>query len=644
MRAINKTKTASMSRVTHLVLAMVSAMTIWHGAAMADSAAPALSSTETSTPAAVPPFAASKQVAAIWPNPSNSNLTMYWWSDGSYSDWSNPMQKFVGHYVGQSSYFHGRGWPANKRVVAIWPNPVVADYTIYWWSDGSRSDWSSAQTAFAAHENNQGSWFNGKGWPANKQVAAIAPSPDDRDVTLYWWTDGGVSKWRNSTTQFVSHSPNQTKWFDDRGWPAGKRVAAIVNGPAAGYTYYWWTDGGVSMWKDATNQFEVHYPNQTKWFDDRGWPIVSFDPLIHKVKDIKVNDGVPTGTIYANGRMQYKVVVRAQIVDKASGKGVDFSDRGTGRNQADQVRDLVTLYIAGRPVDTPGRNLKIDNVGDDNASITWTASRIETDYEKSIASLGRHSEQIDGTVVGHDQEDDNAYPASDGWQSYVYWLSSTKATTNNTPLQFCARIGSYGGYLDSCGGDLLRFAQVRAREPRKFRADDYDILVLPDLSGGDRLQSYTLKAVGLKHGRIRGALISSAPPGASLPTANGGCVARYNRALVGGAWSNNNSSLTMIPFGASSYQINALRIWDIGGSSQILENIYLLPALQTDRINLIQAKGKLQQNGLGIWTNCTDFAPATDIEMFGSIQFIDSFGNSGELTFERTSDDEYVIK
>lgn len=120
---------------------------------------------------------------------------------------------------------------------------------------------------------------------------------------------------------------------------------------------------------------------------------------------------------------------------------MDLSDHRTSFNEEGQLRDLVTLYLEDYEVDTDGANLLIDGAGD-NASSHWKASRTDAGYDKSLNVFAHDSEQSDGSSIGRDQNDDAAYPASEGWNSYVYWVSSTEQTGPD-PMGICARVGGY---------------------------------------------------------------------------------------------------------------------------------------------------------------------------------------------------------
>ncbi|MDQ1886677.1 hypothetical protein RA180_22055, partial [Aeromonas salmonicida] len=614
------------------------------------------SSGEAETPAAVQPFAVGKRVVAIAANPANAERTIYWWSDGGYSEWHNTQQKFVAHAVNQGAYFNERNWPAGKQVAAIWPNPVDSNLTIYWWSDGGHSDWDNTAQRFVQHTANQGSWFDDRGWPAGKRVAAIVTNPSNSILTTYWWSDGSYSEWANAQREFVSHAPNQGPWFDGKGWPAGKRVAAIVEGPADGYTYYWWADGSVSMWKNAEQIFESHFPDQTKWFDDRGWPNANpwFNPAQHKVNDVRVNLGSAGGVIYANGRMQYKVVVRTQIVDKVSGRGVSLSDLRTSVNQAGQARDLVTLYLGDYRVDTAGANLLIDGAGD-YASSNWKASRTDAGYDKYLNVFAHYSEQIDGSIVEHSQDDDAAYPASAGWKSYVYWVSGTEQTGPD-PMSICARVGGYSsdgnGYWDTCANGRDESAKVRALAPRRFGSGDYRVQTSKIAApGGEYYHNYTHISVSLNKGSIFGYEHVWRPTHFM-----GSCIAGYSKSYGNGSHNdvslgkNDNVSLYVMPFKSVT---SSIRFYGISNGTPVSFSVPV-NGLNSNVLNFVRVQAMILGEvggfnyvwGDGVWSNCSSVGnllhnPTFDAD--GGVRFFDSFGNQGELIFRRQGL-EYVIK
>ncbi|HHQ4530952.1 TPA: hypothetical protein ACSP1Y_004809, partial [Aeromonas hydrophila] len=256
---------------------------------------------------------------------------------------------------------------------------------------------------------------------------------------------------------------------------------AIYPNPNPDYsnkTLYWMTDGTYSEWDNHQQKFTYHSPVAPKWFADRDWPGGSrFVPSKHEVRDIRINEHSPNGgAIYANGRMQYKVVVRVQIQD-SNGNGVYLGDQGTGGNSTSYGRDLVTLYLGDKRVDTSGANLAIDGARDAHSSAVWHASRTDAGYDKTLSAYHLDPEVMyEAHVDDEHDSDEMEYAASDGWNSYTYWVS-TSEQTGPDPMRICARAGAYGqngdGYYDSCANGRNESARVRSQAPKQYGASDY---------------------------------------------------------------------------------------------------------------------------------------------------------------------------
>ncbi|HHQ4530948.1 TPA: hypothetical protein ACSP1Y_004805, partial [Aeromonas hydrophila] len=321
------------------------------------------------------------------------------------------------------------------------------------------------------------------------------------------------SEWDNHQQKFIYHSPiaSRPNWFEARNWPDGKRVAAIYPNPTnPNYILYWMTDGMYAEWDNVRKRFGYYSPVAEPWFTQRGWPSVAFDPSKHEVRDIRVNEHSPNGgAIYANGRMQYKVVVRVQIQD-SNGNGVYLGDQGTGGNSARQARDLVTLYLGDKRVDTPGANLTIDGTRDASSaasSMVWYASRFDAGYDKTLSAYHLDPEVMyEAHVDDEHDSDEMEYAASDGWNSYTYWVS-TSEQTGPDPMRICARAGAYGhngdGYYDSCANGRNESARVRSQAPKQYGASDYIVSRrnLGDLGMGSA--DHNVITVGLKGASIR---------------------------------------------------------------------------------------------------------------------------------------------
>ncbi|MDQ1886657.1 hypothetical protein RA180_21950 [Aeromonas salmonicida] len=640
MRTTRTTPTR-VSRLSRLALATAGVLAMWHGAVAADSAAPSPSSAEVDTPAAVQPFAVGKQLAAVGAYPGYvGSWEIYYWTDGSFSSYDIAKGVFNTHYSATDSRLVGN-WPAGKQLAAVGAYPgYVGSWEIYYWTDGSFSSYDIAKGAFGFHYSATDSRLVGN-WPAGKQLAAVGTYPGYvGSWQIYYWSDGSFSSYDIAKGAFGFHySATDSRLVGN--WPAGKQLAAVGTYPGyvGSWQIYYWSDGSFSSYDIAKGAFGFHYSAT----DSRlvgNWPVFTLDPAQHEVRDVRVNQySAGNGAIYANGRMQYQVVVRAQIVDRA-GKGVDFSDRGTGLNRAGQLRDLVTLYRGHQGVDRSGANLAIDKVGD-FASTSWTASRTDAGYDKYLNVFEHYSEQIDGTIVEHAQDDDAAYPASDGWNTYAYWVSSTEQTGAD-PMRICARVGSYGsageGYYDSCANGRDESAKVRALPPRRFNSSDYKVesTKIP-APLGEAYHNYLLMSLFLNHGSIFGYEYISKPTGF-----NTSCVAGMSYSWRESDWKNNNLSLHIMPPKSTTSSIHVYDTYGDWGGIDVP-----VSGMNANALNFVSARAvSFGSNGNGVWSNCT--APRylwerIQYDAAARVRFFDNFGNSGELTFERTHWD-YLIK
>ncbi|HHQ4530836.1 TPA: hypothetical protein ACSP1Y_004680 [Aeromonas hydrophila] len=631
----------------NMAMTTAGVLLLWQGSACAGSSPLTIGNQKHNTEATsevVSQAVTYKQVAAVYQNPENPNTTLYWWADGTNSQWDNITQQFVYHSSdGPNSWFTDRGWPAGKPVAAIYPNPSNPNTTLYWMTDGSYSEWNNNQQMFTYHSPIDPEWFVTRGWPVGKRVTAIYPNPSNPNTTLYWMTDGTYSEWDNHQQKFIYHSPiiaSSSNWFRARNWPDGKRVAAIYPNPSQpNTTLYWMTDGSFSEWNNNQRQFVYHAPVTALWYIQRGWPAVSFDPSEHAVRDIRINeDSLNAQAIYANGRMQYKVVVRVQIQD-SNGNGVYFGEQGTGGNSARQARDLVTLYLGEKRVDTPGANLAIDGARDAYSSAVWQASRFDAGYDKILSAY--HLDpgvMYEAHVDDEHDSDEMEYAASDGWNSYTYWVSTTEQTGPD-PMRICARAGAYGQngdkYYDSCANGRNEFARVRSQAPKQYGTSDY-IVSRRNLGSFDMGGNANHVAIKVN---LKGASIHSAESIGGVTGGNNGdvrCIATFNEhwgTAVGRTW-NNNTSLYFINFGRESVSgPHMYAPWS--------DTYPRVPVSNLDKksINLLETTGSLYVvaagRNTGTWTNCRDWSWSNhaDYKIPGQVKFIDNFGNEGVIAW-----------
>lgn len=222
-----------------------------------------------------------KKAVATSPSQQENGLISYWWTDGGYSEWSEKDKRFVKHFVNHGNWFKERNWPQGKRVAAIYPNPSNSNLTIYWWTDGSYSDWDNTEKRFVTHAADQGVWFDSRGWPSGKKLAAISAHPESQKhlKRVYWWTDGTYSEWDTLWGRFDHHENGMAKPI--KNWPKGKRIIAITSETRESDPNTWWnnseviyrwSDGSHSVYSKFHKAFTRHMNNQGDWFNQRGWP------------------------------------------------------------------------------------------------------------------------------------------------------------------------------------------------------------------------------------------------------------------------------------------------------------------------------------------------------------------------------------
>ncbi|MDQ1886277.1 hypothetical protein RA180_19985 [Aeromonas salmonicida] len=602
------------SRLSRIAVATVSALTMWHGTVSAESVTSPLSTTlDSSIPAAVQPVAIAKKVIDVTPAWEGGGDFYYFWDDDSYSIFDSSTKTLSA----PQSVFRLPGWPAAKKLMAIMPyvrqEPPFESFDLYLWGDGSywlfNSSTKELQERYTAPPI--------AGW-LNKKVAAVVDAWGVNDYRNVFWSDGSYSDYQVSTKKITESYPDTGKFR----WPSGKKLAATApSWSNTSHVFYFWGDGAYSIFDTGTKTFTAHKDDTS---DLTGWPTtdtVLFDPAKHEVRDIRVNQhSAGNGAIFANGRMQHRVVVRVQVTDRDR-KGVSVIDANGGRNQAGQIRDFVTLYLGYKPVDT-GANLAIDDEGDFPHS-DWKASRSDAGYDKYLNAYAHYAQQIDGSFVELGQDDDAAYPASDGWNTYIYWVSS-KAQTGSDPERICVRAGSYGtagtGYYDGCANGRDESAKVRALPPKRYKNSDYLLSERAEVGIGANVNLFSVE---LRDAQIREAKKAREP----TTGASSDCVAMSNRNT------SINQRLSMVPFRQENY--NSLEVYNLVNDSttEVITPAKLGP-LATDKIYLMEVFGKLDSQHVGIWSNCTGHEnKKMNITASGKISFLDSYGNDGVIMF-----------
>ncbi|HHQ4530862.1 TPA: hypothetical protein ACSP1Y_004710 [Aeromonas hydrophila] len=112
---------------------------------------------------------AKKQLAVVVPAWGEGNIVNYFWTDGSYSDFNTRTRKFIRHHA-DVSHFYKWGWPVGKQlstVVNAWGTPK---YVNYFWTDGSYSDFSIRERKFTRHYSDTNHFTSG--WPASRRRAS----------------------------------------------------------------------------------------------------------------------------------------------------------------------------------------------------------------------------------------------------------------------------------------------------------------------------------------------------------------------------------------------------------------------------------------------------------------------------------------
>ncbi|HFT1738551.1 TPA: hypothetical protein RG810_001940, partial [Vibrio vulnificus] len=424
---------------------------------------------------------------------------------------------------------------------------------------------------------------------------------------------------------------NDTSNFSKQGWPEGKQLVTVTPFDGLHLYIYHWSDGSFSSYDRQLQKFDSHY----RVTDDKlelGWPH-HFDPTQHEIIDVSINPGSDQNSaIYANGKMQYKVSVRVKVVDRNTYDGVNLSDHYSAINNKGLVRDLVTLYLGDKSVDTDTANIAIDGEGE-YTSNSWIASRVDAGYSKDLRADGTFIAQVDGSFVEFEQEDDAAYPASAGWNVYNYWVSSTEETGLDG-MDICARVGSYSadgqGYYDSC--DRYEYAHITVLPPKRFSKKDYSLTIRPLGDLGMNLADHRVMSIGLKNGSVKNSWAKE------FHTDNAGsaCVATYNNhwnSALGQTW-NNNTSLYLLPFGTDSDE--GPYMYAPWGNTSPRAAVSTLPK---DRINLLATGASLHvvTSGVnkGTWTNCRGGWEWThhNYALSGKVGFEDTYGNDGTIIF-----------
>ncbi|MFM5309679.1 hypothetical protein ACEUAM_22855, partial [Aeromonas hydrophila] len=225
------------------------------------------------------------------------------------------------------------------------------------------------------------------------------------------------------------------------------------------------------------------------------------------------------------------------------------------------------------------------------------------------------------------------YSANDGWNTYIYWVSTTQQTGPD-PMRICARVGTYGqngeGYYDSCANGRNESANVRSQAPKHYWAADYYQTSRLQQGPSDHYQKYFVSSVGLRGGKIHSAQVATPP----VSGARASCVGTFGKSRDSRP-SYQNVSLILMPFGQTSADVVEMYTAKHGR----YDKPFPQTGLDGGKINLVESHGSLYDNVgsryYGYWSVCGDYTDGTQptVSAPGAISFIDSYGNDGRITF-----------
>ncbi|PQJ84227.1 hypothetical protein [Aliivibrio sifiae] len=188
--------------------------------------------------------------------------------------------------------------------------------------------------------------------------------------------------------------------------------------------------------------------------------------------------GAIPNQIYANGIMQSQVTVRARLKhNNESGALITtpITDINSAISTDGKKINFIRLYTKlGEPYD-PNKKIEIaidgEHVGLESTS--WKASRQENKYEKSILSI-REGNQESSYL------EPEIYTLDNGWHTFTYWVTTTKATASGLDMQICARIGNENGVnlADTCRGknyEHISYAPIAAIPIPNYIKSDFII-------------------------------------------------------------------------------------------------------------------------------------------------------------------------
>ncbi len=166
-----------------------------------------------------------RRLLAIYDNPTAAGVKSFFWDDDTYSDYNLSSQTFnVQVSLHQArSFWSVAGWPLDKKINAIFQNPTLPDAVMYFWDDGTYSEYNKLTQRFSDYYNllQPGSYWQAAGWPQGKKVKAIYPNPEISHFVMYFWDDGTYSDFDLSHQRFtgtVSIAQAGSYW-QAKGWP-----------------------------------------------------------------------------------------------------------------------------------------------------------------------------------------------------------------------------------------------------------------------------------------------------------------------------------------------------------------------------------------------------------------------------------------
>ncbi|PSU23140.1 hypothetical protein [Photobacterium kishitanii] len=152
--------------------------------------------------------------------------------------------------------------------------------------------------------------------------------------------------------------------------------------------------------------------------------------------------------IYANGLMQYPIIINFQVVDK-DGDLITvpkFSDHMTAVDESGKRINFIRLYVGGKYI--PGNEIEIPIDGEYNKPINkgWSASRVKNKYAQNL------------NIIDTRESKDSS------WHEFKYWVSTKDIAATGEGVKICALIGSGKNQVDTCGS-LGEYIVLNPKKP-----------------------------------------------------------------------------------------------------------------------------------------------------------------------------------